>query len=134
MSIKMDYFLEIFKHNFHKFKLVGVKCLGQEVSSKKRKYFRFIGKFEFEPPKQTFSLDWETGKAEILEAFRGIEEEESNCIKRKFTKKYYTADGRLEKKLTFQYIFDIVPRNIVDFDIDRDGEKMRLYVLGYGAF
>ena len=37
----MDDFLEIFKHTFHRFSLVGVKYIGERISEDKRKYFKF---------------------------------------------------------------------------------------------
>lgn len=128
-----DDFLQIFKSAFHKFCLVGVKNLGERVSKNNRKYYRFIGKFEFEPPKQIFNSEIEENKPYILNEFRNLDLNTSNCISRKFTKKLLSGKN-VVKKVEFQYIFDIVPQNVIDFALDESKGKMYLYVLGYGTF
>jgi len=124
-------FLEIFKHAFHKFSLVDVKYLGMSVSEHNRKYYRFIGKFEFYPPRQLFDSEVEKNKPYILAELRKLDINSSNCISRKFTKKILSGNSTI-KKVDFKYIFDIVPRNIVDYKFDKKQSKIYLFVLGYG--
>lgn len=124
-------FLEIFKHAFHKFSLVGVKYLGKSVSEDNRKYYRFIGKFEFHPPRQLFDSEVEENKPYILSELRRLDIDSSNCISRKFTKKILSGNSTI-KKVDFQYVFDVVPRNIIDFEFDEKQGKIYLFVLGYG--
>lgn len=127
-----DDFLEIFKHSFHKCSLIGVKNLGKRVSDDGREYYRFIGKFEFDPPANVFDLDLEENKPYVLSQFRNIEPESSNCFRRQFTKKLLSDEE--QEKVVFQYEFEIVPKNIMDFSLNRENQKMYLYVLGYGTF
>ena len=127
-------FLEIFKHSFHKCSLIGVKNLGKRVSKDGREYYRFIGKFEFEPPAFIFDLELEENKPYILARFQEIEPESSNCFRRQFTKKLISEDDTVAKKVEFQYVFEIIPQNIIDFSIDEAKKKMYLQVLGYGTF
>ncbi len=130
----LEDFLEIFKHSFHKLTLVGVRLLGKRNSGKGRGFYRFIGKFEFEPPAHTFELELEENKPYIIPAFQRINPESSNCFRRQFTKKFLSEDGRTLKKVDFKYVFDVVPANVIDFTIDESRKKMYLYVLGYGVF
>lgn len=130
----MDDFLEIFKHTFHRFSLVGVKYIGERISEDKRKYFKFIGKFEFKPPRQIFDSDIEQNKPYILSQISKITPESSNCFHRKFTKKVLNGKSKTIKNIEFRYIFDIVPKNIIDFSLDEKLQKMFLYVKGYGTF
>ena len=128
----LDDFLEIFKHSFHKLSLVGVKYLGSKVSEDNRKYYQFIGKFEFSPPRQLFDSEVGENKPYILNEFRKLDINTSNCISRKFTRKIYFKDSKV-KKVSFQYIFDVIPKNIVDFEFDERKGKIYLFVLGYGT-
>lgn len=127
-------FLEIFKHSFHKCSLIGVKNLGKRVSEDGREYYRFIGKFEFEPPAFVFALELEENKPYLISKFQDIKPESSNCFRRQFTKKLLSEDNTTQKKVEFQYAFEIVPKNIIDFSLDEEKKKMYLYVLGFGTF
>lgn len=125
-----DDFLEIFKHPFHKCRLKGVRNMGRFKSREGRKYWKFLGEFEFTPPKST--------PCEVLDAMRVLLTEwlnslpeESNCFTRKFTRRV-VRDGKPVKKVSFTYVFDIVPKNIRGFRIDDETGRMRLYVVGYG--
>ncbi len=128
----LDDLLEVFKHAFHKCTLVGVKYLGKYRSTEDRKFYKFIGKFEFSPPRQVFDSDIECNKKQLLSSLKELDSEESNCFSRKFTKKILD-DGKLRKKVEFQYDFDIVPKNIVDYSLNPQTGKMYLYVIGYGT-
>ncbi|MBR5704497.1 MAG: hypothetical protein IKX21_00840 [Deltaproteobacteria bacterium] len=97
-----------------------------------RNYRRYVGKFAFEPPAAAFEADIQGHRAEILAAFRGLDPAESNCFARRFTRRYIGRDGRILKKDKYSYVFDIVPRNVVDFKIDPSRGRFYLYVLGVG--
>lgn len=129
----MQDFLEIFKHSFHKCYLTGVRFLGKKKSEDDREYYQFVGRFELEPPRQIFDSDFEDRKEEILEEFKKLEDSESNCFNRKFTKKFLSGDSVI-KKVDFQYVFDVNPKTIIDFELEPEKNKMYLYVLGFGKF
>lgn len=131
----MDDFLEIFKQSFHKFSLEKVKLIGKDKSDAGREYFRFMGKFSFEPPRHTFEVadEIEENKAFLLSRFRMIDSETSNTFRRKFTKKIIRGD-EVEGRVSFEFAFDIVPKNVVDFKLDKSNNKMYLYVLGIGTY
>ena len=126
-------FLKIFKQAMHKLNLVGVKLLGQRENKQGRKYYDFLGKFEFVPPlfffKDELIKNLMSDKDSILEYLKEFEEEQSNCITHKFTKKIIIND-KMQKKLTFSYVFNIIPKNIVDFYFT--DEKMVIIVKGSG--
>ena len=127
----MDEFLEIFKHSMHKLNLLRVKLVSEKKNKSERKYYVFIGEFEFVPPVFVFDLDLESSKKEILNSFINVDEQTSNCIRRKFTKKL-RFNGEVKEKVEFVYVFDVIPKNIVDYKIDKEKQKMFLYVQGYG--
>lgn len=126
-------FLKIFKQAMHKLNLVGVKLLSQKENKQGRKYYEFLGKFEFVPPLFFFEdntiEELQGNKENILKFLSDFQEEQSNCITHKFTKKII-INGKMQKKLTFCYVFDIIPKNIVDFCFVED--KLVLIVKGSG--
>lgn len=124
-------FLEIFKHAFNKFSLVGVKYLGKSISEDNRKYYRFIGAIAFHPPRQLFDSEVEENKPYILSELRKLNIDSNNCISRNFTKKILSGNQTI-KKVNFQYIFDVAPRNIIDFDFNKKQGKIYLFVQGCG--
>lgn len=117
----------------HKLNLVGVKLLSQKENKQGRKYYEFLGKFEFVPPLFFFEdnniEELQGNKENILKFLSDFQEEQSNCITHKFTKKII-INGKMQKKLTFCYVFDIIPKNIVDFCFVED--KLVLIVKGSG--
>lgn len=129
----MQDFLEIFKHSFHKCTLQGVRFIRKKVSEDNREFFQFVGKFELEPPAQIFESDIEDRREEILEKFKALDDTSSNCFSRKFTKKFLSGKG-VVKKVDFQYVFDVNPKTIIDFELEPENNKMYLYVLGFGKF
>ena len=132
MRSPFDIFLECFKHSFHKFTFVAAVPVAEKVSPAGRRYRRYVGKFAFEPPRAAFEADIQEHRAEILAAFRGLDSSESNCFSRRFTRRYIGKDGKILKKDKYSYVFDIVPRNVVDFRIDPGRGRFYLYVLGVG--
>ena len=123
-------YLEIFKHSFHFFTLKKVKKLGKFKSGDGRAYYKFIGKFEFVPTRQAFNEPFDSDN--FLKWLKSLDVNESNCFSRRFTRKVKQDDA--EKTTSFIFVFDIVPKNIVDAEIDASTKTMRLWVLGYGQF
>jgi hypothetical protein len=66
----------------------------------------------------------------LKKLLKEFDEELSNCIVRKFTKKVYHKDTMVKKTVT-RYIFDIIPKNIVSFKFNIDKKTMCLVVKGY---
>lgn len=130
----MEDFLEIFKIAFHKINLQEVALLSKLRNSYGRRYYKFVGKFEFMPPdfvwNDSLYAALVTNKSEILHKFNSIEEQSAKCIKRKFTKKLRSDDE--VKKVDFEFVFDIIPRRVVNYEFNVEKKKMYLYVVGYG--
>ena len=123
-------FLQIFKSGFHKLTLRQLKKVRDAKTPYGRKYGVYLGLFEFEPPEQV----WMSGDVfdyDFLNSLmKEFDEELSNCMTRKFTRKVYD-DDELVKKVVTQYIFDIVPKNVLVFRLDPERKVMRLVVRGY---
>ena len=126
-----DDFLQIFKASFHKLTLSKVQLVKTCKNPHGRKYYVFNGLFTFIPPAQI----WQDGKIdyEYLKCVLQKIGQSSNCIGRKFTKKII-KNGKLQEKLVFEFVFDVVPKNIVEFNFDRANKTMNLIVKGYGLF
>lgn len=128
-----DDFLQIFKTGFHKLNLEKVKNIGSFKNNSGRTYYKFYGKFKFEPPYQIWDdkspIDYKFLKSLLKE----FDKETSNCITRKFTKKVI-KDGKTVGKKTFKYVFDIIPKNVVSFSFNKDEMTMTIIVVGYGIY
>ena len=122
-------FLQIFESSFHKFNLVGVKEIGKFNISKKRSYYKFVGKFEFILPDSTHIR--EVNSKAFLLMLKNLPEEDSHCFERKFTRRIYLG-GKLIRKVSFRFDFDINPKTICGFEFE--GDRMILYAVGYGSF
>lgn len=130
----MEEFLDIFCVPLHKINLCEVALLSKERNRSDRRYYKFIGRFEFVPPE----FVWDNGcyerliedRQNILNKFNSIEEQSAQCIKRKFTRKMRSGGG--VKKVDFEFVFDIIPRRIINYEFDASKKKMYLYVVGYG--
>lgn len=121
-------FLSIFKSAFHKFTLDGVRELG-EFKLGKYEYYKFIGKFSFELPDAIDPSQVDNKKFLVL--LRSLPMDEGHCFARKYSRKIYLG-GKMIRKCSFRYDFDINPKTICGFDFD--GRKMVLYAVGYGTF
>lgn len=127
-----DDFLQIFKASFHKLTLSKVQLIKTCKNPHGRTYYVFNGLFNFVPPAQI----WQDGEIDyeyLQNVLQKIGQESSNCIDRKFTKKII-KDGKLQKKIVFKFVFDVVPKNIVEFNFDKKNKTMNLIVKGYGLF
>lgn len=116
----------------HKLNLVGVKLVSKEQNKSGRDYYKFVGKFEFVYPlffDEKKIQEFMSRKSQILVCLSSINDYESNCITHKYTKKL-RINGKVKEKDSFQYVFDIIPKNILDFEFQNG--KMNLYVIGYG--
>lgn len=131
--MKEEDFLQIFKTAFHKLKLVGVKKIRKKENAPGKDYYVFHGKFVFIPPTQIWKngedFDYDFLKS-LLDKFN---EGTSNCITRKFTKKIIKNNSVVEKKV-FKYVFNIIPKNIVDFSFNKKDGTMTLIVEGWGLY
>ena len=123
-------FLQIFKSGFHKLTLRQLRKIRDEKTPHGRKYGVYLGLFEFEPPEQVWMSGDEFDYDFLRSLMDELGDELSNCMTRKFTRKVYD-DDELVKKVVTQYIFDIVPKNIVTFRFDPERRQMRLVVKGY---
>lgn len=125
-------FLDIFEQAFHKLNLVGVKLLKKSKNKHNRTIYKFVGKFQFVQPLSFKISDKEEmilQKEQILNFLHSIQDQKSNCITHKFTRKI-RINGSVQKKVTFNYVFDVNPKTIIDFGFE--GQKMVLYVIGWG--
>ena len=132
LQMTKEDFLQIFKSGFHKLNLEKVKLLGKYDNGNGRTYYKYYGLFKFEPPYQVFDdeeIDYQFLKGLLKE----FSLETSNCITRKFTKKVI-KNGKTVDKLTFKYVFDIVPKNVVSFKFNKEDKTMTLIVKGYGIY
>ena len=131
----MEKFLKIFNETFNKLNLIGVSYLGSYKNMSGRTYYKFIGKFEFDSPLYFFENNNAevlfNEKEKILNSLQHISNNESNCIRHKFTKKI-RQNGNVKIKKDFNFVFDIVPKNIIDFEFDKENNKIIFYVVGYG--
>lgn len=128
-TMNKDDFLQIFKTGFHKLSLKKLVKIRDEQNEHGRKYEVYLGLFEFTPPYQVWSeeqIDYDFLKSLLKE----FDEELSNCIVRKFTKKVYHNDKMVKKEVQ-KYIFDIIPANILSFRFNVKEKTMRLVVKGY---
>lgn len=125
-----DDFLQIFKSGFHKLSLKKLVKIKDEENKNGRKYESYLGLFEFQPPQQVWMDKQEIDYDFLKKLLKEFDEELSNCIVRKFTKKVYHKDTMVKKTVT-RYIFDIIPKNIVSFKFNIDKKTMCLVVKGY---
>ena len=126
-------FLQIFKTGFHKLNLEKVKRIGTYKNNAGRKYYKFYGLFKFEPPYQIWDDDAPIDYGFLKSLLKEFDQETSNCITRKFTKKVI-KNGKTVGKETFKYVFDIIPKNVVSFKFNREEKTMKLVVVGYGIY
>ncbi len=128
--MKRDEFLQIFTTGFHKLSLKKVVKYGSGKTEIGKPYDDLLGLFEFEPPACVWNdpapIDYDFLKQVASE----FNEELSNCIVRKFTRKIF-REGKLSTKKVVRYIFDIIPKNVVEFRFDTERKKMRLVVKGF---
>ena len=131
--MNVNEFLEIYKHPMSKLMFKKVKFVRSEKTFTGRLYYHFIGLFEFVLP-PTFSLvdNFNENKDELLSEIKKIDDDFSLVYRKKFTRKVKSNDKN--KKWKFEYMFDFNPKNIVDYEIDENDNKMKLQVIGYGIF
>ena len=133
--MKVEEFLEIYKHPMSKLTFKGVKLIKADKNGVGRLYYHFIGKFELTALQQMVILENPNeNKDVVLKALKTLTEDDVSLIyRKKFTRKvkYGKNDNR---KWKFDYVFDFNPFNIVDYNIDKEKELMELQVLGYGMF
>ena len=122
-------FLQIFKSGFHKLSLKKLVKIGDNQNKHGRKYEDYLGLFEFEHPTQVWD-DVEIDYDFLKKLLKEFDEELSNCIVRKFTKKVYHKDTMVKKTVT-RYIFDIIPRNVISFRFNVKKKTLCLVVKGY---
>lgn len=128
--MKQEDFLQIFKSGFHKLNLKKLIKVRDEVNPHGRQYEVYLGLFEFMPPEQVWIDEEEIDYEFLKKLLKEFNEELSNCIVRKFTKKVYHND-KMVKKEVLKYIFDIIPKNILSFKFNKEKKTMRLIVKGY---
>lgn len=126
--------VDIFRNTLHKLTLKSVKLIGTSKTKAGRTYYVFEGKFDFIPPEYLFDDDKYNelidNKEEILKEMKSFEEESSNCFRHRFTKKIIVK--KEVEKYTFDYVFDVVPKNIIDYSFDIKKRKMTFIVKGEG--
>ena len=125
-------FLDIFKQQLHKIDLKQVKLVSKQKNFGGKTYYKFVGKFSLVPPNyfnNDFINSFLQNKNNIINELQKIKEQKSNCITHKYTKKL-KFNGKVKEKIGFCYVFDVVPKNIIDFQFQN--EKLILYVIGWG--
>lgn len=127
--MRKEDFLQIFKSGFHKLSLKKLVKVRDEQNQHGRKYQVYLGLFEFMPPTQVWTQE-EIDYNFLKELLKQFNEQLSNCIVRKFTKKVYHNDTIVKKEVQ-KYIFDIIPANILSFKFNAEKKTMRLVVKGY---
>lgn len=126
-------FLNIFYKNMHKLNLNGVKFVCENKNFGGKTYYKFIGQFQLSPPLYFYQNElyklFEQRKVDILNILQVLQQQKSNCITHKYSKKI-RLNGKVEGKKQFQFVFDVVPKNVIDFSFRDD--KLILYVIGWG--
>ena len=123
-------FLQIFKSGFHKLNLKKVMKIGESDNGHGRTVDDCLGLFEFTPPEQVWMDETPIDYDFLKSLMKEFEEELSNVIVRKYTRKII-KNSRVLNTTVKQYAFDIVPKNIVAFRFYRETKTMRLVVRGY---
>lgn len=117
------HFLKIYDYPFYKLKLLFVKNMGFVENSGKN-YYNLHGKFKFKPPAFILDEDLIANRIEILNGLLKAVEI-SKLFRKKYTKKIIG-----ESTTNFNFMFDLKPTNIIDFDVE--DEFIILTVKGFG--
>lgn len=124
-------FMDIYSKSLPKLTFKAVKFDKMDYNPSEKVYYHFIGKFKCKP----YDLDkvqiTEEEKNRILNDCLGMTEGPNRIFRRKYTKKTEN-DKRRKSTWQFDFCFDFVPSNLVDFEIE--GEFLVLFVRGYGTF
>lgn len=123
-------FLQIFKSGFHKLNLKKLVKVGESKNEHGREYEEYLGLFEFVPPEDVWFDDDAIDYDALRQLMKEFEKELSNCIVRKFSRKIIRKNQAVEAKET-RYIFDVIPKNIVDFRFNTKSKTIKLVVKGY---
>lgn len=123
-------FLQIFKSGFHKLTLKKVVKIGEFDNGNGRKIGKYLGLFEFVPPEQVWMDKAPIDYGFLKSLMNEFDKELSNVIVRQYTKKII-RNGKTPEKTVTKYVFDIVPKNVVEFRFNRETKTMRLVVKGY---
>ena len=133
--MKVQDFLTIYDRPMHKLKLRKVRLTQTDANDHGATYYHFIGMFEFVPPDEILNAG-PVSKEDvdrILKKTRLLEKENPSIIyRKKFTRKVY--DKKRLKAWTFNYFFEFNPASVVNFEVDKAEQKMKMYVTGYGKF
>ena len=126
-------FLTIYKSPFHKLVFDKVKLIRIDKPSFGSPYYHFIGRFRFSCNATILNNPQVLeNKQSIVKGLHNVDDDFSVEFRKKFTRKVKNK-GKLNK-WCFNYVFDFHPKNIVDFDIDVENNKLILEVSGYGLF
>ena len=121
-------FLQIFKSDFHKFKIKKMMKLWK-CNNQGKHCNLCLALFTFEPPEQVWEGD---AVAETFDKYiKEFKDDLSNCVVKKFTRKVM-QNGSMAGAQVFKYVFDVVPKNVLAFKFDQSAKTLSLVVRGYG--
>ena len=123
-------FLQIFKSGFHKLTLKKVVKIGKGRNKTGRSYDICLGLFEFVPPEQVWMDEAPFDYGFLKSLLAEFDKELSNVIVHQYKRTVF-KNGESLNQVVRKYVFDIVPKNIVDFRLYRDTKTMRLVAKGY---
>lgn len=125
---------DIFSETLHKLTLRNVRLVSSQKTDTGRGYYIFDGEFAFYPVEYIFDdeqyLELSNNKEKSLRIMHGFNSESSNEFRHRYTKKVI-IDNEI-KKIDFDYVFDVIPKNIVDFSFNAKHKTMTLIVRGSG--